>query len=392
MTTYTLTGDLGDLIGDDPELIAARLALVNAPYAVEAGEVRFPVVRLTLDEAGTFTQEGVPGSETGYQYQVIAEYAPSEPGMGNEIITIGPFDMLADTDLGDVAAVEFNPITRPSLNHGVVSGAVALSAAFGVHAMTLSGNVVLAPSGQEGADLTVFVNPNSHTVTLDGAGWFGPAPTLDDGLTVLTFVHSPYGWYVFRSAGTGDPVPVWTTVATDTFTGANGADLNTRAADTGQSWTMSGGTLEIQSNKLDNLSGHGFAPEGLLALGAAYPDGVRSTVDYIISSVSGVAVGSNYASTTYGGDYPFGIRVNADGTLATQAAGVDSLSLTGTTTGHPTTGTLAVKCVGTAITVYINGIAVATATLPGTLTGTKGWLQLLNADSLADNFMVEGLV
>lgn len=186
------------------------------------------------------------------------------------------------------------------------------------------------------------------------------------------------------------PGPVtWGTAATDTMTASNGTSIDARPADSGQLWTLSGGSLTITSNAATNASGHGFAPLGELAIGHAYPSALKVSVAYTNVTVSTVGVGSNYSSTTYGGDYPFVIRVATNGTISATGAGADDLGLTGTLTGQPTSGTLTVECVGTTIRILIDGVQVAGATLPGTLIGSKAFLQLENAGPTADNLLVE---
>lgn len=112
MTTYTLTGDLGTLLGADPALVRARLTCVSTVDGsiVEDGEVRFVSDPVTVATDGTFTVADIPSSTTGthrYQYRFTAEYASGLPGVGLQPMSIGPFEMTANTDLADVAAVDF---------------------------------------------------------------------------------------------------------------------------------------------------------------------------------------------------------------------------------------------------------------------------------------------
>lgn len=191
MTTYTLTGNLGNLIGEDMAYVTARIEVTNAPYVIEEGEVRFTGINLPLNSAGVFTLAGIPSSITGYQYQVVAEYASGEMGVRNQRFVVGPFNLNANLDLADAEVVEAVPV-RTVVYHAAVTGALALTAGTD-HELDLTGNTAVTLTGNPGVEVGLFVHLNGHTLTVNGQ-----AVTGDDPLTIVGKLWSTE-WRIYTS-------------------------------------------------------------------------------------------------------------------------------------------------------------------------------------------------
>lgn len=111
MATYTLTGDLGGLVGSpltSPNGALPRVYLIPSGPIVVGAEVRVGSIELTLDVNGVFTQTGVP---EGAHRVMVHYYNPSSGQMvdwtsglflfsGNSdlavLLSLPPFDPGAD--------------------------------------------------------------------------------------------------------------------------------------------------------------------------------------------------------------------------------------------------------------------------------------------------------
>jgi hypothetical protein len=73
VTTYTLTGDLGDLIGVPLEFPSGQpvraFLLPDGALDIVDGEIRLGSVELTVDSSGVFTQTDVPRGD--HRVQVL---------------------------------------------------------------------------------------------------------------------------------------------------------------------------------------------------------------------------------------------------------------------------------------------------------------------------------
>lgn len=97
MTTYTLTGDLGDLIGQPlgfPNGQAVRAFLLpEAMLNIIDGEIRIGSIELTLDSGGAFTQTDVPRGD--HRIQVLH----FDPEQRQPVTTLIPASVAGDTTL-----------------------------------------------------------------------------------------------------------------------------------------------------------------------------------------------------------------------------------------------------------------------------------------------------
>lgn len=126
VTTHTLTGDFGDLVGGDLSSIRAWIE-TNIPEGAltrldTGGQILLGDSPLDLDEVAAFTIDLVATDSadinpTLFQYRVYAEYRKAS---GREMgrWDSGWFDLTADTDLKDVIASAYVP---PSYLSSVLS-------------------------------------------------------------------------------------------------------------------------------------------------------------------------------------------------------------------------------------------------------------------------------
>lgn len=164
MATYTVSGDLGNIIGASLDAPAAyggekaRAWLI--PYStavVEGSEVRIGPVELTLTGTWTFSQANVPGGAS-VAYTVKVQYwDPAQSARAT--YSIGPFALTANTDVKDkVNATPWVPTDGgATAGAGVVSVETANSGtAYTVTApthgekrvkLTLTGNATITLSG-----------------------------------------------------------------------------------------------------------------------------------------------------------------------------------------------------------------------------------------------------
>lgn len=124
VTTWTLTGDVSSLVGEDwPTTGSAAAEAYLTAYDADGpckfyvdtatgGKVRFgPTIPLTLAADGTFTRAGIPdSSETGLSYALTLTYRPA--GHGRSVATTTDrFTLDADKALNQVGFVnpDFSP-------------------------------------------------------------------------------------------------------------------------------------------------------------------------------------------------------------------------------------------------------------------------------------------
>lgn len=118
VTTYTLTGDFGDLIGAnvDPQKIRAwvktNLPRGSAPVDTSTGDVYLGDLEITVASDGTFTVTSLPATNSAdlnvtngtLRYKVTAEHVINDrPGYWDS----GWFELTANVHLGQVAGSEY---------------------------------------------------------------------------------------------------------------------------------------------------------------------------------------------------------------------------------------------------------------------------------------------
>jgi hypothetical protein len=234
MATFTLTGDINELTGED----ASRVTLVRIqsshPLHDPTSNVVYPLETLVSVVGGEFTVT-LPSDATpaGYYFTVTA----------NQIDGVWqvPAGATGSTvDLSDADVTAYSP-SRHAKAHGNVSGAVEVSANYGLHTMTLTDDAVLTPTGRFGQDIAVRANLNGNALTIDDAVWDGGAePALPDPATISFLNFDPDGWIAFAVGAVIEPTEV-----TPTFTNANfntGAGTVTLPSDTGVRYKIDGVT------------------------------------------------------------------------------------------------------------------------------------------------------
>lgn len=127
MATYTLTGDLGNLVGGNlvsPNGHNARAYLApTAPVVISGVEVRLGATELTLATSGTFTQTGIP---EGTYVVYVDFWDPVAHQVLHHVPVTGEFTLDDDLDLGvivggllgwpaaiDATAAALRPTSKP---------------------------------------------------------------------------------------------------------------------------------------------------------------------------------------------------------------------------------------------------------------------------------------
>lgn len=165
--------------------------------------------------------------------------------------------------------------------------------------------------------------------------------------------------------------PGWSNLIVDTFTGADG-NITSHAPDTGSvggwrsgpSWQEpSGSTIDswaIVGNKVAEASG-GYLPYNSLPIGSATRSGLGVKVDYTLVTQSDTSE-PNF-TLALGSHLTVKLAKVGGALTADNGGGGGAITLTGTTTGLPTSGNLSVRCTGTALSIRIDGTEVATGAL-----------------------------
>lgn len=206
------------------------------------------------------------------------------------------------------------------------------------------------------------------------------------------------------SATTAAPSPS----VTDAFAGADGTSLIGRTTDTGGlTWANASPSLFgsaanqltpiITANAVKSVTdGKQMGAEVTLSQLAA-----EVSIDYDVSTGTSNAATGRYANVGLGGNGTTAgdglvAYLGGDGKIYLFRGGPTALTLTGTTTGHPTTGTLALKWVNGTATISVNGVAAATASIASGSAGFTGnareaGFTLWGSNSSADSFKVTHL-
>lgn len=215
-----------------------------------------------------------------------------------------------------------------------------------------------------------------------------------------TFERTGESWMVYAAAaGTviGESAgPTWHDLVVDNFVGVG--DLTGHTTSTG-SRTWSGAPSLLLDGDEAVWNTHGSGADNILTLADSYSAGLRQSVDYRPGDVAGegsrfiVILGVNYQSTTYNNEQfaTIQLELQVDGTmtLVQSMPGTDSLSLTGTLTGLPSTGRLGLTVVDQSVNVTIDGVEIATGTIPGTTSASKTRLGAYNRSVAYANYLIE---
>lgn len=119
VTTYTIYGDVGDLVGEDFDARRTKIWFdTNVPNgeAIVAGtQIRLGNKKVTVNADGTFLQAGFVGSDSDdtnidgtLQYRAHVDYAPSA-GRERKVWTSSWFELTADNNLATAQATTYAP-------------------------------------------------------------------------------------------------------------------------------------------------------------------------------------------------------------------------------------------------------------------------------------------
>jgi hypothetical protein len=202
MATFTLTGDINELTGED----ASRVTLVRVqsshPLHDPATNVVYPLETLVPVTGGEFSVT-LPSdaSPAGYYFTVVANQIDA-------VWSVPAGATGATVDLSDADFAAYSP-SRHAKAHGNVSGAVEVSANYGLHTMTLTGDTVLTPTGRFGQDIAVRAVTDGYDLTIDDAIWdAGAPPPLADPATITFLNFDPDGWVAFAVGAVIEPTEV----------------------------------------------------------------------------------------------------------------------------------------------------------------------------------------
>jgi hypothetical protein len=256
------------------------------------------------------------------------------------------------------------------------------------------GTVTLDDDRVEGSLLGYRVKATTTFVTSAGEVDLVPG--------AYTLERTSTSWIVYPAAegteiGAGPSGPSWTSLASDTFTGSG--DLTGHQTTTGtRTWTSAEGSLILDGDEAV-WNTHAAGASNFLPLGVTHEAGLRHSVDYRPGDVAGdgsrfiVMLATNFTSTTYGNEQFAGIQLelqpNGTMTLSEQMVGADTLGLSGTLIGLPTSGRLTLEVLGTAVSVLLDDVEIASGTIPGTPLGSRTRLGAYNRSVAYDNYVVE---
>lgn len=190
------------------------------------------------------------------------------------------------------------------------------------------------------------------------------------------------------------PPPGWSTIATESFDGASGADLVGTTTDTGGStWTGTAGKILLDGSGSAVFDTHASNSRASFAF-ASTTARRRVTATYDVSTHT---VGGS-TSTVYVGIHTdaslnnsLTAQVNSKGELLFNDGAVGVWTYTGTTTGFPLTGTLTVEFdpAGKSGVVSVNGAQAGTFTGDGALTAYGVALLLSGSTAKVSDLIVE---
>lgn len=198
------------------------------------------------------------------------------------------------------------------------------------------------------------------------------------------------------------PTPAgWNTIVTDTFTGPDGP-ITARTPD---STSGTGGwrpgpaenspaagaltNLSLSSGRLTFTTGDSGVLKHALNIGSGTRSGLRIGVDYQLATQS-----DSLAPIFWVNSGRLKTALLHSGVIAAANSGADGdVTLTGATTGHPTSGRYEIELHGTALSVLINGVEVATGTTADNHNADTfvGIDMTSFGSSYLDNFTVEAL-
>ncbi|MEI3779194.1 hypothetical protein V1463_10430 [Micrococcus yunnanensis] len=156
--------------------------------------------------------------------------------------------------------------------------------------------------------------------------------------------------------------PAWRPVVTDMFDGPQGTALPGRTATTGGTWADKGSTAAVLDGAGDAIcnTATGSATNWVSSSGAAK---MRASVVYAFDPGKNAQLGVGLITMANGANH-LKVIVDSVGRLSWVDYAGGAWTMAGTTTGHPTSGTLTLEMDGAAKTgrVLINGDEVATIT------------------------------
>ncbi len=238
MTTHTLTGDLGNIIGEtlSPDgKRPARVWVVPHGVVVEDGEVRLGPVEVALDNDDAFSVAGLP---TG-GYEVRCRYFHVDVDRRSMTTwTSGWFLLDDDADLGDIVADDLSVyVPVRGVQSLSVSGAVDLDAGSD-YELTLTDDTDVTIDGSRGVEVGLFVHFNDHSLTVNGE-----TIAADDPATVVVKAWFSE-WRIYVSASTsGGPTELTQVTPTGvTFNDLSGTENDSYLipADTGVVYKIGG--------------------------------------------------------------------------------------------------------------------------------------------------------
>ena len=197
MTTHTLTGDLGSLIGG--ELTSPNGTRAKAwvePYngaVTSGGDTLVGSSPLALDSVDAFSVVIPDGA-----YRVRVRYY-DQAGRQMADYATGFFNFSTNSDLGDYVAAEaalFVPV-RGVIYHATVSGATALDG-IADHELNLTGNTQVTVTGP--GEVGLLVHFNGFTLTVNGQAIVAPS---DPGTVVAKLWAASWRIYVSASIDGG---------------------------------------------------------------------------------------------------------------------------------------------------------------------------------------------
>lgn len=422
----TLAATLTDATGSETDWPAApKLEFAGADHTVKATHVAtingsaatWTLTRAQVDTiwTGTLGRYGTPNT---YVRAVLpdsddgsVEYAGKvawsdgwTAGSNTQAVTFtmpggpaGPTGPKGDKgDPGDSAAAGV------SVDHGSVGATLTITQP-GSHELDLSTNLAVTISTTGDVSLRVH---GTGTVTVAGE-------TFDiDGVGVILVVTWPRGQDAYMvgagsstppDEGPVDPGPTtgWNVIASDTFTGTSGP-ITSRALDVnsgtggwrpGPSYASPAPgslvNLSLASNRLTSTANHNTITNLSVEIGSSARNGLRAGVNYEFHSQTDTNTPVLWIN--FG---PLKTAILPSGAIAAANGGADGdVTLTGTTTGHPTSGRFEAEVQGTALTLRVNGVTAAT----GTVSANRNAETFVGLDLLAfgasfvDNFTVEAL-
>lgn len=172
MATYTLTGDLGTLVGGDFEPDNIRASLAASGFVLAGTEARFGGVPIDVDDDGTFTLTGIPEAASP-TYTFTAMYRTPTMPVVLETRVVGPFALTADTDLEDV-------IPAPP---GSVDPVVTYADVQAVLALGVTDDTIIAAKLNDGTSATRAATDVLFGIPLAGTG-IDPTGAVDSTTAV----------------------------------------------------------------------------------------------------------------------------------------------------------------------------------------------------------------